>query len=917
MQIFRTRKMFFRTEGWFTVLCLCSVFLSSAWSETVPYTPDLTRQYPNLLYNPSFEIPDWFSRDDHSEFWGRSNWTQRETDPAHVHSGEASYRVFGPVSGSGYSVVNNTEGMTLQGGQNYRLRYQMKIDSALSGTGVHFRIYQFEPYSAPVLQTSAQAAATDGWVEVSTDFTPPAAYENGVLRIYADLLEGDEVWIDDVVLEAVGSSPPVAPAPTITPDAAVTSGPQHVTLSTTLDNATIRYTIDGTDPHVYSTLYQRPFYLPGAAQVRARVFKTSHQSSPVASIQVSVHAQYQDGRVPFYPVGYGQDVEDWWANHPYNPESPDYVPVGTVVSPANVVNVADMRDANPGTETAGIQEAIDSLPASGGTLFFEKARGPYVITKASVYLDGYPDNNIYYDIHGSILLLGQSNVHFVADEAGTVIRADSAPPSDPRAAANLMLAMDSLDYGSQGFPNPQEPARNFYFKNLTFDGSYDDDGDGQGPRDGDTDDDANYAGGPLLVRHCTDILWDNCEFVNFYPAYLDSSHWHGFYGSAVKSDNQWVRNCRFDSRGQSGYYLDGIHNGGAIDCVFTDQIRGGIIFFTNNDVVRWSAEERNCQYMVVQGCEFYGQSYGYTAISLGSVANTLIRDNTVVGPYRNFVEQIGRGESNIQPYVRYSSNAVRIIENTIQDVNQLLYVNRDIVQFSPLIEGPFLLHDNVAEDIKTLVEIDPVTPMPPGETEDLNRDSLVGNLLLTSNSLNRNSGEGVALVRIDPADCDQITSVLIARNYFGGALREVVIDNFDNPFYGDRGEPVRCENIIFEDNEPSPPAPENLTARQNGSNWVLNWTDNADDEWFYTVCAWEEGASGEAACTTTTGATSSAPATASWTLTFDPVLGTTYWFEVAAWYPFQGKSAPAGPVSILSALPAPSASPRAQWSLYR
>src|SRR3989338_6801545 len=73
------------------------------------------------------------------------------------------------------------------------------------------------------------------------------------------------------------------------------------------------------------------------------------------------HAAAPWDGVPSINIDYNQDVETYWANHPFNPSSPNYRP--DINSPSNQVNVATQFGGNT-------QAALDSLPSSGGTLYF-------------------------------------------------------------------------------------------------------------------------------------------------------------------------------------------------------------------------------------------------------------------------------------------------------------------------------------------------------------------------------------------------------------------------------------------------------------------------------------------------------------------------------------------------------------------
>ncbi len=148
---------------------------------------------------------------------------------------------------------------------------------------------------------------------------------------------------------------------------------------------------------------------------------------------------------PQLPVPYGPDVEAWWADHPFNPKAAGCVPIGTISSPEPVIRVRP-------EDLGGIQAALDALPASGGTVFFEP--GTY---------------------RGDFQLIAKSNVHFISN-GGAVIRARGS-------IAGCALALHAADINAWLVNNNDSPTRrearacvtsnrirNIYFKNLIFDG---------------------------------------------------------------------------------------------------------------------------------------------------------------------------------------------------------------------------------------------------------------------------------------------------------------------------------------------------------------------------------------------------------------------------------------------------------------
>jgi alpha-L-arabinofuranosidase len=83
--------------------------------------------------------------------------------------------------------------------------------------------------------------------------------------------------------------PPVVATPTISPSGGTFSAPCDVTLSDSTPGATIRYTLNGSDPTSTSTLYNNvPFTLANSATVKARAFASGMTESSVASATFAI-----------------------------------------------------------------------------------------------------------------------------------------------------------------------------------------------------------------------------------------------------------------------------------------------------------------------------------------------------------------------------------------------------------------------------------------------------------------------------------------------------------------------------------------------------------------------------------------------------------------------------------------------------
>jgi len=713
-----------------TVLWALAVVLATGAAPANDALP--TREYPNLLYNPSFETPDWLDSDQ-AELWNwRPKLTRRDTSTA--HSGQASLHIAGPTRD-----YNFQQSVALLPKTAYVLSAWVKV-SVSKGKGIWLEYLPGTGRTAPVRQT-------DGWQQIEVRLTTPDKIPTGMVRINWDMGEGDTAWIDDMRLEPADGRVPAAPPPKISPAGGTFQGPVHVELSTDLAGAAIYYTTDGSDPTIFAARYVEPVRLTGPTTVKARVYHAGHREGPVALARFELRPRLGPG-VPFSPVGWGQDVEAWWAQHLYNPAAPERF-AGPIVSPAPRVNVADVRDAHPQTTTAGIEEALAQLPATGGTLWFPKDRGPYVVTKKPQTVHDY------YQIGGPILILRRSHLHFLSD--GAVLAYGGDLPTE--LASGNMVGL--LNFSSMEFPDRrvlERPVGDFYFRGLHFDG-----------------------GGKLVCalafRHSSEVLVDDCEFRNF--ARTPAGH-PGLISGNTVLDNLWARNCRF-LQGKYGFFADGLHNGGLINCQFGADLQGGVLLFANNDMAPLSASQRSCQYMVVEGCRF--ASGGREAI-LMTAANMLIRRNTAEGRLRTFVGHSGRGKSNIKHYLRYDGAGLKVLDNQVAQADVFVSLTNEVAQFTrpeQLMQN--LIRGNRVDDVGALLLIDPTA-----NGGALNRASArVEKVLVEGNTF----GGRAPQIRLSPDALHRIREIRIGKNSFPAGQKPVVSDL--------RGKPLAAEGVILED----------------------------------------------------------------------------------------------------------------------
>jgi hypothetical protein len=706
------------------LVCLGLLLAGELRAATVAERPP-DRIYPNLIYNPSFEAPDWWNAAQ-AEFWYARAVTARDT--TEFRTGATSLRIHGP--NNGYTLQG---GMSLLPNTRYRLSGWIKT-RGVTGGGISLFYGQTSPGGQHPIHTQSVRGNND-WTEVTAKFTTPADHVSGMVRIVWDLKEGEVGWVDDVSLVPEDGKVPVAPAPAIIPNGGTFAGPMHVTLVSQLPGSTIYYTIDGSEPHHYSTRYTIPFWIAGSVTVKAKVIHAGYQDSPVAQCTFTLQPAIGEG-VPFYPVGWQQDVASWWAGHPYNPGSPNALK-SPIPSPAPRINVAEVWAKHPKSTTAGIEEALALLPQAGGTLWFPKDKGPYVVTKPIQATDNY-----YKGISGAILVLKRSNLHFLSD--GATI---SAPYG--------IFCFSSMQHTEQG--TLQNPVRNFYFNNIVFDGQL-------------------QSHSAMLFNHCSDILFDDCIFRNYIPR---KDQHPGCINAHAMTDNIWCRNTRFES-GHHGVYWDGVHGGGFVTCFFGKGVeRARILLLTNNDMVFFSPAQRTCQYIVVEGCTFEGPGqYGIGC----TAANVLVSNNRFTGHFQYIVQQTGRGMSNMQRYTRYDGSGFMLLGNTVESVTEFYSLLADATQTTrrDTLTMQHLLRGNTVGRATAMLSLNPG-----GEYQE------IGQVVIADNTF---GGPAIPQVRVAPGALSRLGPIRISGNTFSGKDSHIPITDLTGR------QPVAFDGVTRENN---------------------------------------------------------------------------------------------------------------------
>jgi len=398
------------------------------------------------------------------------------------------------------------------------------------------------------------------------------------------------------------------------------------------------------------------------------------------------------------PPDYTMDVEDWWAVHPFNPQSPTYIKIGAISSPSPIVNVQEQFAGN-------IQAAINALPSTGGSLFFEP--GTY-------------QNNFQ--------LIGKSNVHFISDGGAVFTGGPGKVVGCQQALDYTAIAQGVHSHNSTSIACiTTDRIQNIYFKNIVFDG-------------------AGTAINAVLLSAAKDVVFDSVTFQNFHDP--ETFH-HGVVNGNVNLENIWFRGVHFAGRERWVIYLDGAHFSGVvqsqIDFNFGDMesSSGGLLFMANNDLngdynqngIYEPDEKRNANYIVIANNLFgaAGGSSMHTGMAI-SGANVLIQNNTVLRYIYRFALLNGKCDA-INSGVDLRFINLKLIGNRIKSAD--IFAHIDAGKYACEIKnntmglGRYVVRDNRvdAESIPALVW----ETNPPLETPNLEVNNCVGGKLYHSN----------------------------------------------------------------------------------------------------------------------------------------------------------------------------------------
>lgn len=154
----------------------------------------------------------------------------------------------------------------------------------------------FSPESGSYAKTqriTLSSTTSGATIRYTTDGTTPtlasAEYEEPI-KVAATTTVRARAWVNGAAASGVASasyiilpaSDVAVAAPTMTPPPGTFDAEPRVSLATTTQGATIRYTLDGSDPSPTSEAYATPLVLTQDTTVRAQAFKSGMRESDVA-----------------------------------------------------------------------------------------------------------------------------------------------------------------------------------------------------------------------------------------------------------------------------------------------------------------------------------------------------------------------------------------------------------------------------------------------------------------------------------------------------------------------------------------------------------------------------------------------------------------------------------------------------------
>ena len=149
--------------------------------------------------------------------------------------------------------------------------------------------------SAPAAWAQVSFSSGTFYVSPQTAGLAPGTYTTNVLvEMWSNGVDGTPVQGSPLHVPVTFVVNPVGTvaAPTFSPNGGTFNSAQSVTISCATAGATIRYTTNGSDPTVSSTLYSGPVNVSASGTLKARAFKTNWTGSAAAQAAFTINTPH-------------------------------------------------------------------------------------------------------------------------------------------------------------------------------------------------------------------------------------------------------------------------------------------------------------------------------------------------------------------------------------------------------------------------------------------------------------------------------------------------------------------------------------------------------------------------------------------------------------------------------------------------
>lgn len=374
------------------------LYMASGWIayDDVELVEDETTH--NLAPNPSFEDEGEGWTEERLGFAPGTAFLRGTWGHSAPHTGERAYS----VSNHGLGDLRS-DAVPVRGGLSYSLSAWVRgeVQDAGAANGWLIRATSYDSTGTEiaykdVAQGSGASLSTD-WQQFGGLFSAPPAAATMRAHLYLTMASG---WVafDDVELFPAGQ---VTTRPVINPAGGVLTGPIQVTISTTTAEASIYYTLDGSEPTEASEPYTGPLTVAATTTIKAKAFSASSHPSPTASATFVTASD--NGRpvvsagpdlVLYWPGTYLLDGAAW----------DDGLPV-----PPGALSVSWTQVSGPASATFGLANSLST------TATFPR-QGTYLLRLTATDGHSSASDDVLVGIRGSVLLVVENPAALTLDD---------------------------------------------------------------------------------------------------------------------------------------------------------------------------------------------------------------------------------------------------------------------------------------------------------------------------------------------------------------------------------------------------------------------------------------------------------------------------------------------------------------------